>query len=63
MAQGECDVEQTAAQLQQAQTRLAQAQSRVAARDGVLVKVERVRGQQQKAQEALRTIEGAAVEA
>lgn len=63
VAQGECDVEQTAAQLQQAQTRLAQAQSRVAARDGVLVKVERVRGQQQKAQEALRTIEGAAVEA
>ncbi len=62
-AQGECDVEQTAAQLQQAQTRLAQAQSRVTARDGVLVKVERVRGQQQKAQEALRTIEGAAVEA
>ena len=56
VAQGECDVEQTAAQLQQAQ-------SRVAARDGVLVKVERVRGQQQKAQEALRTIEGAAVEA
>lgn len=63
VAQGECDVEQTAAQLQQAQPRLAQAQSRVAARDGVLVKVERVRGQQQKAQEALRTIEGAAVEA
>lgn len=63
VAQGECDVEQTAAQLQQARTRLAQAQSRVAARDGVLVKVERVRGQQQKAQEALRTIEGAAVEA
>lgn len=63
VAQGECDVEQTAAQLQQAQTRLAQAQSRVAARDGVLVKVERVRGQQQKAQEALRTIEAAAVEA
>ena len=63
VAQGECDVEQTAAQLQQAQTRLAQAQSRVTARDGVLVKVERVRGQQQKAQEALRTIEGAAVEA
>ena len=62
-AQGECDVEQTAAQLQQVQTRLAQAQSRVTARDGVLVKVERVRGQQQKAQEALRTIEGAAVEA
>lgn len=62
-AQGECDVEQTAAQLQQAQTRLAQAQSRVTARDGVLVKVERVRGQQQKAQEALRTIEAAAVEA
>lgn len=62
-AQGECDVEQTAAQLQQMQTRLAQAQSRVTARDGVLVKVERVRGQQQKAQEALRTIEGAAVEA
>lgn len=62
-AQGECDVEQTAAQLQQAQTRLAQAQSRVTARDGVLVKVERVRGEQQKAQEALRTIEGAAVEA
>lgn len=61
--QGECDVEQTAAQLQQAQTRLAQAQSRVTARDGVLVKVERVRGEQQKAQEALRTIEGAAVEA
>lgn len=63
VAQGECDVEQTAAQLQQAQTRLAQAQSRVAARDGVLVKVEQVRGQQQKAQEALRTIEAAAVEA
>lgn len=63
VAQGECDVEQTAAQLQQAQTRLAQAQSRVMARDGVLVKVERVRGEQQKAQEALRTIEGAAVEA
>ena len=62
-AQGECDVEQTAAQLQQAQTRLAQAQSRVTARDGVLVKVERVRAEQQKAQEALRTIEGAAVEA
>lgn len=62
-AQGECDVEQTAAQLQQAQTRLAQAQSRVTARDGVLVKVERVRGEQQKAQEALRTIEGATVEA
>ena len=62
-AQGECDVEQTAAQLQQAQTRLAQAQSRVTARDGVLAKVERVRGEQQKAQEALRTIEGAAVEA
>lgn len=62
-AQGECDVEQTAAQLQQMQTRLAQAQSRVTARDGVLVKVERVRGQQQKAQEALRTIEAAAVEA
>ena len=62
-AQGECDVEQSAAQLQQAQTRLAQAQPRVTARDGVLVKVERVRGEQQKAQEALRTIEGAAVEA
>ena len=62
-AQGECDVEQTAAQLQQAQTRLAQAQSRVTARDGVLVKVERVRAEQQKAQEVLRTIEGAAVEA
>ncbi len=62
-AQGECDVEQTAAQLQQAQTRLEQAQSRVTARDGVLVKVEQLRGQQQKAQEALRTIEGAAVEA
>ena len=62
-AQGECDVEQTAAQLQQAQTRLAQAQSRVTAREGVLVKVERVRAEQQKAQEALRTIEGAAVEA
>ena len=62
-AQGECDVEQTAAQLQQAQTRLAQAQSRVTARDGVLVKVERVRVELQKAQEALRTIEGAAVEA
>lgn len=61
-AQGECDVEQTAAQLQQAQIRLAQAQSRVTARDGVLVKVERVRGQQQKAQEALRTIEAAVVE-
>ena len=63
VAQGECDVEQTAAQLQEAQTRLAQAQSRVTARDGVLAKVERVRGEQQKAQEALRTIEGAAVEA
>ena len=62
-AQGECDVEQTAAQLQQAQTRLAQAQSRVTARDGVLVKVERLREQQQKAQEALRAIEGVAVEA
>lgn len=62
-AQGECDVEQTAAQLQEAQTRLTQAQSRVTARDGVLVKVERVRAEQQKAQEALRTIEGAAVEA
>lgn len=62
-AQGEYDVEQTAAQLQQAQTRLAQAQSRVTARDGVLVKVERVRVDLQKAQEALRTIEGAAVEA
>ena len=62
-AQGECDVEQTAAQLQQAQTRLAQAQSRVTARDGVLVKVERVQAERQKAQEALRTIEGAAVEA
>lgn len=63
VAQGECDVEQTAAQLLQVQTRLAQAQSRVTARDGVLVMVERVRGQQQKAQEALRTIEAAAVEA
>ena len=63
VAQGECDVEQTAAQLQQAQTRLAQAQSRVTARDGVLAKVERVRSEQQKAQEALRTIESAAVEA
>lgn len=62
-AQGECDVEQTAAQLQQAQTRLAQAQSRVTARDGVLAKVERVRVELQKAQEALRTIEGATVEA
>lgn len=62
-AQGECDVEQTAAQLQQAQTRLAQAQSRVTARDGVLAKVERVRVELQKAQEALRTIDGAAVEA
>lgn len=62
-AQGECDVEQTAAQLQQAQARLAQAQSRVTARDGVLAKVERVRVELQKAQEALRTIEGAAVEA
>ena len=62
-AQGERDVEQTAAQLQQAQTRLAQAQSRVTARDGVLAKVERVRVELQKAQEALRTIEGAAVEA
>lgn len=62
-AQGECDVEQTAAQLQQTQTRLAQAQSRVTARDGVLVKVEQLQGQQQKAQETLRTIEGAAVEA
>ncbi len=63
VAQGECDVEQTAAQLQQAQTRLTQAQSRVTARDGVLAKVEKVRVEQQKAQEALRTIEGAAVEA
>lgn len=63
VAQGECDVEQTAAQLQQAQTRLAQAQSRVTARDGVQAKAERVRVEQQKAQEALRTIEGAAVEA
>ena len=63
VAQGECDVEQTAAQLQQAQTRLAQAQSRVTARDGVLAKVERVRVELQKAQEALHTIEGAAVEA
>ncbi|WP_368885377.1 AAA family ATPase [Rothia mucilaginosa] len=63
VAQGECDVEQTAAQLQQAQTRLTQAQSRVTARDGVLAKAERVRVEQQKAQEALRTIEGAAVEA
>lgn len=63
VAQGECDVEQTAAQLQQAQTRLAQAQSRVTARDCVLAKVERLRGQQQKAQEVLHTIEGAAVEA
>ena len=62
-AQGECDVEQTAAQLQEAQTRLTQAQSRVTARDGVLAKVERVRSEQQKAQEALRTIESAAVEA
>lgn len=62
-AQGECDLEQTAAQLQQAQTRLAQAQSRVTARDGVQAKAERVRVEQQKAQEALRTIEGAAVEA
>lgn len=62
-AQGECDVEQTAAQLQQAQTRLAQAQSRVTVRDGLLAKVERVRVELQKAQEALRTIEGAAVEA
>lgn len=62
-AQGECDVEQTAAQLQQAQTRLELAQARVTARDGVLVKVEQLRGQQQKAQEALRTIESAAVEA
>ncbi|WP_455113612.1 AAA family ATPase [Rothia mucilaginosa] len=62
-AQGECDVEQTAAQLQQARTRLELAQSRVTARDGVLVKVERVRAEQQKAQEALRTIESAAVEA
>lgn len=63
VAQGECDVEQTAAQLQQAQTRLTQAQSRVTARDGVQAKVERVRVERQKAQEALRTIEGAAVEA
>ena len=63
VAQGECDVEQTAAQLQQAQTRLAQAQSRVTARDGVQAKAERVRVEQQKAQEALRTIESAAVEA
>lgn len=63
VAQGECDVEQTAAQLQEAQTRLTQAQSRVTARDGVLAKVERVRAEQQKAQEALRTIESAAVEA
>ena len=62
-AQGECDVEQTAAQLQQTQTRLELAQARVTARDGVLVKVEQLRGQQQKAQEALRTIESAAVEA
>lgn len=62
-AQGECDVEQTAAQLQQARTRLELAQARVTARDGVLVKVEQLRGQQQKAQEALRTIEAAAVEA
>ena len=62
-AQGECDVEQTAAQLQQAQTRLTQAQSRVTARDGVQAKAERVRVELQKAQEALRTIEGAAVEA
>lgn len=62
-AQGECDVEQTAAQLQQAQTRLTQAQSRVTARDGVQAKAERVRVEQQKAQEALRTIEGATVEA
>lgn len=62
-AQGECDVEQTAAQLQQAQTRLTQAQSRVTARDGVQAKAERVRVEQQKAQEALRTIESAAVEA
>ena len=62
-AQGECDVEQTAAQLQEAQTRLTQAQSRVTARDGVQAKAERVRVEQQKAQEALRTIEGAAVEA
>lgn len=62
-AQGECDVEQTAAQLQQAQTRLTQAQSRVTARDGVQAKAERVRVEQQKAQEALRTTEGAAVEA
>ncbi len=62
-AQGECDVEQTAAQLQEAQTRLAQAQSRVTARDGVQAKTERVRVEQQKAQEVLRTIEGAAVEA
>lgn len=62
-AQGECDVEQTAAQLQQAQTRLTQAQSRVTARDGVQAKAERVRAERQKAQEALRTIEGAAVEA
>lgn len=63
VAQGECDVEQTAAQLQEAQTRLTQAQSRVTARDGVQAKAERVRVEQQKAQEALRTIEGAAVEA
>lgn len=62
-AQGECDVEQTAAQLQEAQTRLTQAQSRVTARDGVQAKAERVRVELQKAQEALRTIEGAAVEA
>lgn len=62
-AQGECDVEQTAAQLQEAQTRLTQAQSRVTARDGVQAKAERVRAEQQKAQEALRTIESAAVEA
>ena len=62
-AQGECDVEQTAAQLQQAQTRLTQAQSRVTARDGAQAKAERVRVEQQKAQEALRTTEGAAVEA
>lgn len=62
-AQGECDVEQTAAQLQEAQTRLTQAQSRVTARDGVQAKAERVRVELQKAQEALRTIESAAVEA
>ena len=50
-----------AAQLQQRQTRLA-GLSRVTARGGVPVKAERVRGERRRFQEALRTIEGAAVE-